>query len=70
MTIFDGNKNKIYATKNNSNTKVQIIKLENNDRENALKTLKNKFIKLDEILRSFSEKELKEYLMNHITILK
>ena len=32
LTIFDGNKNKIYATKNTSNTKVQIIKLENNDR--------------------------------------
>ena len=32
LTIFDENKNKIYTTKNNSNTKVQIIKLENNDR--------------------------------------
>ena len=70
LTIFGENKNEIYTTKNNSNTKAQIIKLENNDRYAALNTLKNKFIKLDEILRSFSEKELKEYLMNHITILK
>ena len=30
--MIDENKNKIYTTKNNSNTKVQIIKLENNDR--------------------------------------
>ena len=70
LTIFGENKNEIYTTKNNSNTKAQIIKLENNDRYAALNTLKNKFIKLDEILRSFSEKELKEYLMNRITILK
>ena len=70
LTILGENKNEIYTTKNNSNTKAQIIKLENNDRYAALNTLKNKFIKLDEILRSFSEKELKEYLMNHITILK
>ena len=70
LTIFGENKNEIYTTKNNSNTKAQIIKLENNDRYAALNTLKNKFIKLDEILRSFSEKELKEYLMNRIAILK
>ena len=70
LTILDENKNKIYVTKIDSANKAQIVKWENNDRYAALKPLKNKFVKLDEILGSFSQKELKEYLINGIATLK
>ena len=70
MTVFDENKNRIYTSRNNSTIKAQIVKLQNNNRYAALKPFKNKFVKLDEILRSFSEKELKEYLINRIATLK
>ena len=70
LTIFDENKNRIYTSRNNSTTKAQIVKLQNNNRYAALKPFKNKFVKLDEILRSFSEKGLKEYLINRIATLK
>ena len=70
LTILDENKNKIYVTKIDSANKAQIVKWENNDRYAALKRLKNKFVKLDEILGSFSQKELKEYLINGIATLK
>ena len=70
LTIFDENKTKIYTSRNNSTIKAQIVKLENNNRYVGFKPFKNKFVKLDEILRSFSEKELKEYLINCIATLK
>ena len=70
LTILDESKNKIYVTKIDSANKAQIVKWENNDRCAALKPLKNKFVKLDEILGSFSQKELKEYLINGIATLK
>ena len=70
LTIFDENKNKIYTSKNNNANKAHIIKLENNDRYAALKLLKNKFIKLDEILKSFSQKQLRKYLINRRDALK
>ena len=70
LTIFDENKNRIYTSRNNSTIKAQIVKLQNNNRYAALKPFKNKFVKLDEILRSFSEKGLKEYLINRIATLK
>ena len=65
MTIFDENNKKLYASKNNSDNKAKIIHLKDN-RYAALKPLKNKFIKLDTILKCFSNKELKEYILNHI----
>ena len=70
LTIFDENKNRIYTSRNNSTIKAQIVKLQNNNRYVALKPFKNKFVKLDEILRSFSEKGLKKYLINRIATLK
>ena len=39
-----------------------------NNRYAAMKPLKNKFIKLDTILKSFSDKELKECILNHINL--
>ena len=50
LTIFDENNNKIYMTKNNSDKKAQRVQFENN-RCAALKPVKNKFIKLDKILK-------------------
>ena len=56
---------KIYITENNSTKKVQIVKLENN-RYAALKPLKDKFLKLDKMLKSFSHKELREHILQYI----
>ena len=65
LTKFDGNNRKIYITKNNSDNKTQIVKLKNN-RYAALKPLKNKCIKLDEMLISFSCKELRKHILQYI----
>ena len=65
LTILDENNKKIYITKSNSTNKAQIVKLKNN-RYAALKRLKNKFIKLDNMLTSFSHKELREHILQHI----
>ena len=53
LTVFDENDNIVYMTKNNSNNKAQIVKIDNN-RNAAIKPFKNKFVKLDELLKSFS----------------
>ena len=65
LTIFDENNKRIYMTKSNSTNKAQIAKLKNN-RYAALKLLKNKFIKLDKILASFSHIELREHIQQNI----
>ena len=56
---------KNYTTKNDSTNKAYIVQLKNN-RYAALKPLKNKFMQLEKMLTSFSHKELKEYILNHI----
>ena len=53
LTVFDKNNNIIYLPKNNSTNKDQIVKLKDN-RYVVIKPLKNKFIKLNKILESFS----------------
>ena len=65
LTIFDENNKIIDVTKNNDTNKTQILKLRNN-RYAALKPLKNKFIKLDKVLASFSHKELRERILQYI----
>ena len=65
MTIFDENNKRLYTTKNNGTNKAQIVKLRN-DRYAARKPLKNKFIKLDKLLASFSNVELKEHMLQNI----
>ena len=59
LTVFDENDNLVYMTKNNSNNKAQIVKIDNN-RNAAIKPFKNKFVKLNELLKSFSHLVLKE----------
>ena len=65
LTIFDENNNIIYSSKNNSANKVQIVKSKNN-RYAAIKPLKNKFIKVDKLLESFSHIELREHILQSI----
>ena len=55
----------MYHWKNDSTNKAHIVQLKNN-RCAALKPPKNKFMKLDKMLKSFSHKELKEYILSHI----
>ena len=65
LTVFDENDKKIYSSKNNSTNKAQIIKLKNNAYA-AIKPLKNKFIKLDNLLASFSHIELRKHMLQNI----
>ena len=65
LTIFDENNKKIYTTKKDSTRKAHIVEWENN-KYAALKPLKNKFMWLKKMLKSFSQTELKEYILNHI----
>ena len=65
LTIFDENNKRLYTTKNNGANKAQIVKLKS-DRYAARKPLKNKFIKLDKLLASFSNVELREHMLQNI----
>ena len=55
----------MYTSKNNSANKAQIVKLKNS-RYAAIKPLKNKFIKLNKLLASFSHVELREHMLQNI----
>ena len=65
LTILDENNKRLYTPKNNGTNKAQIVKLKN-DRYAAIKPIKNKFIKLDKLLASFSHIELKEHMLQNI----
>ena len=52
-------------TNNNSNNKAQIVKI-NNYRYAAIKSFKNKFVKYEKLLKSFSYIELKEHILLNI----
>ena len=65
LTIFDEDNKKIYHSKNDSANEAPIVQLKNNTYA-ALKPLKNKFMRLNKMLKSFSYKQLKEYILSHI----
>ena len=65
LTVFDDNNNIIYLSKNNSTNKAHIVRF-NNYRYAAIKPLKNKFIKLDKLLKSFSHTELRQHILQNI----
>ena len=65
LTVFDENSNITYLSKNNSANKAHIIKW-NKHRYAAIKALKNKFVKLKEILDYFSHIELRKYILHNI----
>ena len=63
LRIFDEDSKKIYHSKND--TEAPLVQLKNNTYD-ALKPLKNKFMRLNKMLKSFSYKQLKEYILSHI----
>ena len=65
LTVFDENNKRIDTSKYNSDNKAEIAKLKNN-RYAAIKPLKNNFIKLDRLLASFSQIELREHMVQNI----
>ena len=65
VTIIDEEHEKIYHSKNDSTNKAHIVQFKNS-RYVALKPLKIKFMRLEKMLKSFSHKELKEYILNRI----
>ena len=56
---------KMYTSINNSENKVNIVQLKNT-RYAAIKLPSNKFLRIDKMLKSFSQIELKEYVLNSI----
>ena len=65
LTVFDENNNIIYTPNNNSTNNAQIVKI-NNYRYAAVKPLKNKLIKLNELLKYFSHLKLREHIIQNI----
>ena len=65
LTVFDENNKILCTSKTDSTNKVQIVKLKDN-RYAAIKPLKNKFIKLNNLLESFSHIELREHILQNI----
>ena len=65
IEILDEDENIIYLPSNTSKNKAVIVKL-NDYRYATIKPTKNKYIKLKEILQSFSHKELNNIIMQKI----
>ena len=65
IEILDEDGNIIYLPSNTSKNKAVIVKL-NDYRYATIKPTKNKYIKLKEILQSFSHKELNNIIMQKI----
>ena len=63
--MFDEKNKIIYKPNNISVNKARIVKIDD-DRYAAIKPLKDKFIKLNELLNSFSHLELGEYILQNI----
>ena len=60
--VYDEDGNTLYISNNNSGAIAKIVKI-NSCRYAAIKSQKNKYHRLNEILKSFSHKELKEYIL-------
>ena len=65
MTIIDEDKNILYRPSNIGNNKAQVVKLKDN-RYAAIKQIKNKYIKLKEILQSFSHEEITNIIYSNV----
>ena len=65
LKIFNENQEQIYTSSNNTPYQANIVQLKNN-RYTAMKPSKNEYTQLNEILKSFSQIELKEYVLNLI----
>lgn len=62
LTIVDENNNIIRHPTNNTSNKVKIVKI-NDYRYAGLKPIKNKYIKFNEITKSFTQEEIKDMIM-------
>ena len=65
LTIIDENGNTVYSSNNTTNNKATIVKLKDY-RYATIKPMKNKYIRLKEILQSFSHKEICDMIMQKI----
>ena len=65
LTVFDETNKIIYKPNNISVNKARVVKIDNS-KYVAVKPLKNKFIKLDKLLQSFSHLELREHIIQNI----
>ena len=65
LRIFDENNEIIYTSSNNSTNTGNIVRI-NNHRYAAIKPIKNKSIKLNELIQSHSHHELRDYLFEII----
>ena len=65
LNIFNKNLEQVYISNNNSFHQVNIFQLKNN-KYTAMKPSKNKYTKLNKLLKSFFQTELKEYVSNLI----
>ena len=65
LNVFNENNEQIYKSTNNSNRITKIMKI-NNNRYHAIKLQKDKHLKLEELLKSFTHKELTEYILNKV----
>ena len=65
LTVIDDDKNILYISHNISSIRAKIVKLKNN-RYAAIKPVKNKYIKLEEILPLFSHKEISDIIKQKI----
>ena len=63
LTVYDENNELLYMPQNKSNNKAYIVNI--NNRYHALKPDKDKFIKLKQLLKQFTHKELTEYIVNN-----
>ena len=64
LTVYDNTKQIIYHSKNNTNRKAYIIKI--NNRYHALKPTKDKCTKLNNLLKQFTQKELSDFILKKI----
>ena len=65
LTVYDEYGQLLHKSTNNLNNKATIIKL-NNQRYNAIKPGKNKYLQLKELSKQFAHKELSEYIQSKI----
>ena len=64
LTAYDENNELLYNSKNKSNNKAYITKI--NNRYHTLKPDKDKFVQLKQLLKQFTYKELTEYILNNV----
>ena len=65
LIVYNKHGQLLHKPLNNLNKKAYIVNF-NNQRYHALKPNKDKYIQLKELLKQFTHKELKEYILNKI----